>query len=371
MQLLAVEPTAVPALSRRAVERVTTALTHMDDSSGGVGADLHALMEVHAQACSLAPPDTKRLAAWLAKIRLDGPGWPDFELRDYATALGENGRAELGHIVEERAATAEADVFGSTPFEIRILREQLAEVSGDVDYYVSVVAADLRTARQFLKIVNALRDADRACEAEQWACRGLGQLGNPIEMDRLRDVYVELLLDRGAEAEALALRQQLFDEHPVQSRYFALRRTAERTDDWPGLRAEALQRLRDAVAARSAFVEELLGVLLDEHEHAEAWQVAVAHDDVVSESRWKQLIELRQPMHPADVIEPWKRLIEQRLAMTSDKYRYRRAITMLRRLSEAYRASGNDTGFQLYLADLRHRHKRKTSLLAKLDNVER
>ncbi len=370
LELLAIEPAAVPALSRRAVERMSTALMHMDDSSGSLGADLHALMELHARACALAPPDARRLAAWLVKIRMDGPGWPDFALRDYATALGEKGRAELGRIVEERARTAEPDVFGETPYEIRTLREQLAEVSGDVDYYVSVVAKDLSTARQFLKIVNALRDAGRACEAEQWAYRGLAGLGNPIALERLRDVYVDLLLDRDAGVEALGVRQKLFDEHPVQARYAALRRMAECTGDWPGLRAAALQRLREAAAVRSAFVEELLGVLLDEDEQQEAWQVAVAHDDAVSESRWKQLIELRQPMHPADVIEPWKRLIEQRLAMAGDKYRYRRAVTMIRRLYDAYRASGNDTGFQLYLADLRHRHQRKTSLLAKLDNVE-
>ncbi len=111
------EPASVPALAQRAVDLVTTALMYVDDSSGIVGDDLHALMAVHARACAATPPDPKRLAAWLEKVRLDGPGWPDFELRDYAGALGERGRAELARVVEDRAKTIELDLLGRTPLE--------------------------------------------------------------------------------------------------------------------------------------------------------------------------------------------------------------------------------------------------------------
>ncbi len=188
----------------------------MDDSSGIVGSDLRVMMAVHARACAAAPPDPKRLAAWLARLRLDGPGWPDFELRDYAAALGETGAAELARIVDQRARDAEPDLLGRTPFAIRILREQLAELSGDVDAYVRVVAGDLYGAPQYLKIVNALRKAGRTTDAEQWAHRGLTQTGNPIDIGKLRDCYVDLLFERGATDEALALRQALFDTHPTQ-----------------------------------------------------------------------------------------------------------------------------------------------------------
>jgi len=104
------------SLAQRAVDLVTTALRYMDDSSGIVGDDLHALMAVHARACATTPPDPKRLAAWLGKLRLEGPGWPDFELRDYAAALGEKGRAELARFVEDRTKTTEQDLLDRTPF---------------------------------------------------------------------------------------------------------------------------------------------------------------------------------------------------------------------------------------------------------------
>lgn len=73
--------------------------------------------------------------------------------------------------------------------------------------------------------------------------------------------------------------------------------------------------------------------------------------------------------HPADVITPWQRLIEQRLGMTNDKYRYGRAIKMLRLLCGAYRATDHEAGFDTYLGDLRDRHRRKTSFLAQLDRT--
>jgi hypothetical protein len=63
--------------------------------------DKRALMAVHARACAVAPSDPKQLAGWLVKLLLDGPGWPDFELPYYATALGDKGRAELSRRVEE------------------------------------------------------------------------------------------------------------------------------------------------------------------------------------------------------------------------------------------------------------------------------
>jgi tetratricopeptide (TPR) repeat protein len=366
--LIESEPASVPALARRAVDLVTTALMYLDDSSGAMGGDLRALMAVHARSCAAAPPDPKRLAAWLTKLRLDGPGWPDFELRDYAATLGDKGRTELARLVEDRAKTAGPDLHGRTPFGIRVLREQLAEISGDVDHYIAVLAQDLYATRQYLKIVDALRKAGRAADAESWAQRGLG-IGNPIDQDRLRDVYADLLLERGATDEALAMRWQLFDRYPTRIHYAGLRRTAERTGDWPGLRDKAIGRLRDATINRPAFADDLIGVFLDEGEPDRAWHTAVDNADSLYESRWQQLVELRQPTHPQDVIEPWQQLIQRRLDAGTDKYRYGKAIKMLRQLRDAYRATGDALGFGTYLDRLRDQHKRKTSFIAKLDRA--
>ncbi|MEV6908622.1 hypothetical protein [Amycolatopsis sp. NPDC051071] len=142
----------------------------------------------------------------------------------------------------------------------------------------------------------------------------------------------------------------------------------QRTYDWAGLRDKAIKRLRDAATAQPAVVDHLIGVLLDEGELDEAWQVAASHAHALFESRWQQIIELRQPTHPRDVIEPWQRLIQQRLDVSTDKYRYGKAIKMLRKLRDAYQATDDETGFGIYLDSLRDQHKRKTSFIAKLDS---
>ena len=103
---------AVP-LARRAVERVTAAMMYMDDSSGILGGDLRTLMALYARACGAAPPDAGRLAAWLVATRLDGPGWPDFELAEFAGALGDAGLAEVACLTEERRAAADPDSWAA------------------------------------------------------------------------------------------------------------------------------------------------------------------------------------------------------------------------------------------------------------------
>ena len=163
---------AVP-LARRAVERVTAAMLQMDDSSGIIGDDLRVLTVLYARACRATPPDQKQLAAWLVKARLDGPGWPDIELADFADALGPTGLDEVARLVAERRAADDPDSWAAVGS--KLLREQLAALSGDVDAHVAVLAENLHGARQYGEIVTVLRGAGRDADAERWARRGLAE----------------------------------------------------------------------------------------------------------------------------------------------------------------------------------------------------
>jgi uncharacterized Zn finger protein len=74
--------------------------------------------------------------------------------------------------------------------------------------------------------------------------------------------------------------------------------------------------------------------------------------------------------HPQDVIEPWRRLIEPRLDVSTDKCRYSKVMKMLPRLRDAYQASADAIGFETYLGRLRDQHKRKSSFIAMLDRAD-
>ena len=354
-------------LARRAVERVTAALMYMDDSAGIVGDDLRALMAVYGRACRSTAPDARRLATWLVSMQLDGPGWPAIELKEFAEALGPRGLAEVARLTEERGATAEPDSW--TARGIKDLREQLAAVSGDIDAHVAVLAEDLRGAHRYGEIVEVLRAAGRDDDAEQWARKGLAEHPSGFQTDRLRDQLVDLLLDGGRGAEAVAVRREIYEGRAIHHDYLKLRHAAQQAGQWADLSGWALNLLRDRAHAEQWYVRELISVLVSENLLDEAWAAAMANPGQVPESQWFQLIEVREKNHPADVIRPYQDLIEIGLERASDKYRYPKAVKTIRRLRDSYQRAGDEAGFTAYVADLRQRHRRKTSFIAKLDKA--
>jgi hypothetical protein len=355
-------------LARRAVERVTAALMYMDDSAGIVGDDLRRLMALYARACRSAPPDARRLATWLVSRQLDGPGWPAIELKEFADALGPRGLAEVARLTEERGATAEPDSW-TAQWGIKDLREQLAALSGDIDAHVAVLAEDLRGAHRYGEIVAVLRAAGRDDDAEQWARKGLAEQPSGFQTDRLRDQLVDLLLDGGAGAEAVTVRREIYERRALHQDYLTFRHAAQQAGQWADLSGWALNLLRDRAHAEQWYVRELISVLVSENLLDEAWAAAMANPAQVPESQWFQLIEVREKDHPADVIRPYQDLIEIGLERASDKYRYPKTIKTIRRLRDSYQRAGDQAGFLTYVADLRQRHRRKTSFITKLDKA--
>ena len=312
---------AVP-LARRAVERVTAAMLQMDDSSGIIGGDLRVLTVLYA-------------------------------------------RAEVARLVAERRAADDPDSWAAVG--IKLLREQLAALSGDVDAHVAVLAENLHSARQYGEIVTVLRGAGRDADAEQWARRGLAEDPSSHWTDGLREQLVGLLLASGRGQEAVSVHRAEFERRTLRQDYARLRDTAERAGQWAGLREWALEYLRDRARVKEFYVRELISVLIREDSLDEAWATAVAAPGQVPQEQWLELIGLQEPGHPADVIGPLRDLIEMGIERTSDKYRYPKAIKTLRRLRDDYQRAGDMEGFATYLDELRQRHHRKTSFISKLD----
>lgn len=359
----------VVPLARRAVERVTDGLAHIDDSSGIIGDDLRELTGLYARACAIAPPDPAKLAEWLVASRCDGPGWPDFDVADFAPALGEAGLAELARFVEERRVGGGPDAWAAT-WGVSSLRKELAALSGDVDAHVAVLAEEARGVRDYGEIVSVLRKAGRDRDAEEWARKGLAAEPSSPWTDALREQFAELLLCSERGDEAVAMYREVFERRAMQPDYLRLRKAAEQAGQWQELRGWALDFMRERASTgefRQIPMSELIAVLLLEGMTDEAWATATSEPRQVSEFRWGQLIDLREEEHPADVLGPLARLIELRVEQTSDKYRYPKAIKALKRLREDYERAGDSAGFGVYLAGLRERQRRKYSFIAKLD----
>ncbi|WP_033355407.1 DUF6880 family protein [Kitasatospora aureofaciens] len=352
---------------RTAVDRVTRALMHLDDSSGIVGDALQELTDLYARALEQAlPASPKTLASWLVAAQFDGPGWPRIHLRAFAPALGERGITEITAQVQARAATAAPDSW-SARFAVRDFREQLAELTGNVDHHIAVLAEDLKSPERYRKIARALLDADRPGEAIDWAGRGLAHHpGNPYS-DRLRDLLVDLLIDEGQVVAALEVRVTEFNRHPVAATFRALAATCDRVGDTTPL-ATALEALRARATENPLRLRELVQALDSVGLDEEAWSTAAAHPGDVGAHLLHSLVERREAAHPAEVLGPYRFLVQAQLAGTG-QYRYDRTVKLLRRLRSAHTAAGDPEGFTSYLAELRTEHKRKTSFIAKLDKA--
>ncbi|MBT2480854.1 DUF6880 family protein [Streptomyces sp. ISL-94] len=363
---------AAPQL-RKAVDRITAALMYLDDSSGMAGDALRALTPLYGKALAAAPPKNPApLANWIAKTTFDGPGWPDIRLADFHAALGPAGTARLAALVEERAATLAATERFGLGFHVQDLREQLAALSGDTDAYIAVVARSLTNPGQYGKIVQALCEAARSAEALDWARRGIEAHATNPYLPPLRDQLVALLIADGRRDEALAVRQDAFTRTPVHKAFVSLATTAARLDS-PETVTWALGHLRERLAAdpahSSPLVRELIACLREVGDADAAWQAATTHLPDLSKYTLQELIEERRTTHPADVIGPYRRLIDLYLAEGGNKYRYQYAARHLKALRTVHRELGNEPEFTGYLDALRAEHKRKTSFIARLDQA--
>ncbi|MER5458743.1 DUF6880 family protein [Micromonospora sp. NPDC002389] len=356
---------AVPLL-RKAVDRMTGTLMYMDSSSGVLGNDLAYLMEVYARACRAAPPRLAGLAAWLVKLVCDGPGWPDVVLREWAPALGPKGLAEVARLVDERAAETEPDDW-HRQWAVRYLREQIVEVSGDVDRHVQVLAERLVSADQYGRIVTVLGQAQRPAEAIDWARRGLVAHPSGYQAVALRDLLVRLLIETGEPEAAVAERRAAFDVQPTIDNFRSLLATVAETDQDAAHTERALTVVRERAAGQAGYLLHLIDVLILAGRDNEAWCTGLARWDEVPARQRVELVELRRRTHPAEVCEPYQALIDAQLMDSYDKRRYDRAITLLRNLREAYVATGEVTRFEAYLEALRAEHRRRPTFLAKLD----
>ncbi|MGH3345311.1 MAG: SWIM zinc finger family protein [Carbonactinosporaceae bacterium] len=362
---------AVP-LTRRAVERIAAALEQMDDSSGVAGDACHRALELYAAACSQAPPDPDELAEWLVNHEVAGPGWPEIELAAFAEALGERGLAAYRARVEDVWARLpppapddlkRLDEHVMKRLTLQRMREKLAELEGDVDAFVAVLAESLPRPDTYLRIAEVLRDAGRAGEAISWAEHGLSDNAG-YHATRLTGFLVAAYVESGRGKEALDLRREGFERAPRQATYEQLKVIAEELGCWPEFREWALETLRARADDSLGVADELVRVLMAEHELEQAWAAACDHG--CGDETWLTLAESRGQSHPADVIPVYARLVEVRAALANQQG-YRQAVRLLSRMRDAYLRTGDDSAFSAYVVALRQRHRRKRSLLAELD----
>lgn len=89
----------------------------------------------------------------------------------------------------------------------------------------------------------------------------------------------------------------------------------------------------------------------------------------LGERAWLRLAESRQKTHPAQALPVYWRLIDSALE-TADRRAYAAAVRLLKRARDVAAAGCEVDAFEVRLAALRERHRRRPSLIAMLDKAK-
>ena len=372
---------AVIALSEHAIDRAEDALGYVDDSDGSMSDIAERLQELHLAACVAVKPDPVALAPTLFDRERHSGDLDVFyaAARVYAEVLGSEGLAEY-----RRLAQAEWDAlpplgpkdeersWSSRRFRITQIMQTLAEVTGDVDAVVEVLARDQSSAYQFVRIAEVLREAKRYDDALVWAEKGLALHG--ASDSRLVEAVAEEYHRAGRGEDAVRVAWDAYGDSPGLRTYRQLAEQAQRAGVWPACHEKALELLRARTKGQSKPARgrvtrwpaakpdssTLVEVLLFDGEVEQAWAEASAAG--CRRDLWLELARRREAQHPLDAIPIWQDEVERQIDVKKN-HAYAEAVDLIVRVGRLMEAAGRADDFTPYVARLRAAHKPKRNLM--------
>jgi uncharacterized Zn finger protein len=311
-------------------------------------------------------------------------GWEmsnDYGLLDdvferYKDILGDEGTAAIGECIERRLAQSPE---ARMKFAIRNLAERFAEFTGTVEDVIGVLAQDLTSPYQYLRIATRLSKANRPTEALEWLNKGMHTHGMDRD-SRLVEYAIELHLSVQRNIEARQLAKDAYLPRPSLDGFERVRRVAMATGSWNAEREEMFETLREALANpprptaetnhswgfRDAGFSQLAEAYLLDNQPNKAWDAA--KQGGVTERVWLRLAAARESKHPMDAIPIYLRELESTIGLTKNDA-YAKAVRQLTHLKTLYTAASKPDEYKQLITDVRTRHKPKRNLIALLDKA--
>ncbi|QYG93240.1 hypothetical protein HC251_12935 [Iamia sp. SCSIO 61187] len=387
----------VIGITEYALGRVDVTMSRVDDSSGWFSQVLMDLEALHHAACEAVRPDPVALARRLFAMEVDTE-WDILidSAQRYADLLGDDGLAEMRRLAEER--WAQLPPVDPDPrrranrgnFHLTRMMETLAEVAGDVDARVEVMARDLSFPYHYVQIAEVLTEAGRPDDALAWAERGLAAFEDTDHHmrgdSRLDDVVLAGWSQHGRMADVVDLVWKRFMEKPTLASYQRLKRWTSEAGEWDEHRPRAMVVLESQAAARAEAVasrptpinrysarlpvptthDELIAVLAWDGQLDDAWAIALDHG--ASLPLWLQLAAAMETERPLDAASAYARDVEAQIDRKQTRS-YENAVDRVAHIRTLHERAGDPDGFDAYLANLRNRHRQKTKFIRLLDEV--
>lgn len=380
---------AVVDLAEYACTKLNEAIQYVDDSDGNFGGVSVHIADLHLAACKKAKLDSEALAERLFRLELHGGDLDTFHdsALSYKSLLKKKGFAHFRELVEDAWSKVPAlgpdDDRDYGHYRITHMMETFAEMTGDVDAVVDVLAKDLSSPWRYVGIIEKFREAKRFDDALAWARRGIDAFG-PTSDYRLVEAAVEEYHRAGRSDNAVDLAWQYFDHRPDLASYQRLSEHAQRAGSWDKFRTKALRRVRaeskerpgtksaTTRTARSrsatamfpsrfdASASTLVQIFLWEGDVDQAWKEAKAGG--CSRPLWMELAAKREKGHPLDVIPIYQDEIEATIGIMGNDA-YAKAVKLIAHVGKLMKVTGVAGEFDPYVADIRTRHKSKRNLM--------
>lgn len=364
----------------------------LDDSDGEAGAFFADLGAVWTEAILTADLTIKERQTWARKLAQ----WQN-EVDDYgvdeafeaAMTAAEQGwdyaplvRVLQGEITDSGAWEEEAPVYADAlaMARLNVLERQgrsqeylyLAEAEGQTERYVTMLvrlgrvqeAVDyglqyLGTTSEALALAKALREREEIQAALRIAEHGLTLDGTKVSLGTW---MADLALGMGDTGRALDAALIAFRGAPELAAYQRVQELAG--ERWPELRTELLTSLRQD---RSYYPQGLVEIFLHEGLVEDAIR---AVESGASYTLIEQVVEAATPSHADWAIRMCRQQAEPIMNQGKSQH-YHHAARWLEKARAAYHTAGRETEWQAYLGELMVQHRRKYSLMSRLEALKR
>jgi uncharacterized Zn finger protein len=376
------EAGAVVELCERGLNGLAGAVEDTDDSDGYIHSLMEQLQALHLQACQTARPDPEALGGKLFLLEWKSAYGEWHGAADkYQHVLGAKGLAAFRKRAElewARASepTREPGYRDENRSRLTSIMESLATQSGDLEQLVAILASDLSSAHQYLRIARLYQQAAKHEEALDWAQKGAARYSG-FAGKELRLFVAEEQQRRGYSGEAIRLVWIEFRDSPGLENYRLLERFARAADDWDDWRAQALAYIRRALAEMAekrrtqptARMGEawwkldaslLVEILLYEKKHEEAWQAAQAGG--CRNDHWLELARIRENKYPEQAAALYLRLGEHAIVHARGN-RYEAAVELLEKAAALLHGTGRSEEFEQEFDVIRRKYKAKRNLM--------
>lgn len=255
---------AVIPTAQEAIAATIRVIHHADDSNGSVGMVVGELLDLHADLCTVAPPDPKKLVDWLIRFQFDGS--QDFfnpDVANYADSLGAAGLTLFGDRLQlfRDKFGPETEDYNWNRTLVALNFQRLAVARRDPQALIASFG-DLSRSYRLHDLAKALIEIDEIDEidlATEYAALG-GRGEDGWQAERCALYWCELVAQHRAHTDEVDARTFVFGRWPTASN--ALRLAEALGDDWVEVVEDAYEKL----LARSPrdLIETLLGLGVDD-----------------------------------------------------------------------------------------------------------